>query len=218
MKKIRIFLADDHAILRDGLKHILSGEGSMEIVGEAGNGKTAYEEIERLKPDIAVMDISMPILTGLEVTRLLRKYDNEVKIIILSRHDNEEYIQEAIKNGINGYILKDNAGEDLIRAIQEVLKGNIYLSPRIVTMLTRGVLTSDRVVKNGSGKEGILSHREKEILKLIAEGRQNSEIASLLRISVKTVKVHRLNIMNKLDIHNVTELVKYAIKNGLIEL
>lgn len=216
MNRTKIYLADDHAILRDGLKHILSGEGGMVVVGEAGDGKTAYEEIERIKPDVAVLDISMPVLTGLEVARLLRKYNNEIKIIILSRHDNEEYIQEALKNGINGYILKDNAGDDLIRAIHEVLKGNVYLSPRIVTMLTRGIVTNEKNDKNV--RDGILSHREKEVLKLVAEGTQSSEIASLLRISVKTVKVHRLNIMNKLDIHNVTDLVKYAIKNGLIEI
>lgn len=216
MNRTKIYLADDHAILRDGLKHILSSEGGMVVVGEAGDGKTAYEEIERIKPDVAVLDISMPVLTGLEVARLLRKYNNEIKIIILSRHDNEEYIQEALKNGINGYILKDNAGDDLIRAIHEVLKGNVYLSPRIVTMLTRGIVTNEKNDKNV--RDGILSHREKEVLKLVAEGKQSSEIASLLRISVKTVKVHRLNIMNKLDIHNVTDLVKYAIKNGLIEI
>lgn len=216
MNRTKIYLADDHAILRDGLKHILSGEGGMVVVGEAGDGKTAYEEIERIKPDVAVLDVSMPVLTGLEVARLLRKYNNEIKIIILSRHDNEEYIQEALKNGINGYILKDNAGDDLIRAIHEVLKGNVYLSPRIVTMLTRGIVTNEKNDKNV--RDGILSHREKEVLKLVAEGTQSSEIASLLRISVKTVKVHRLNIMNKLDIHNVTDLVKYAIKNGLIEI
>jgi len=216
MNRTKIYLADDHAILRDGLKHILSGEGGMVVVGESGDGKTAYEEIERIKPDVAVLDISMPVLTGLEVARLLRKYNNEIKIIILSRHDNEEYIQEALKNGINGYILKDNAGDDLIRAIHEVLKGNVYLSPRIVTMLTRGIVTNEKNDKNV--RDGILSHREKEVLKLVAEGTQSSEIASLLRISVKTVKVHRLNIMNKLDIHNVTDLVKYAIKNGLIEI
>lgn len=216
MNRTKIYLADDHAILRDGLKHILSGEGGMVVVGEAGDGKTAYEEIERIKPDVAVLDISMPVLTGLEVARLLRKYNNEIKIIILSRHDNEEYIQEALKNGINGYILKDNAGDDLIRAIHEVLKGNVYLSPRIVTMLTKGIVTNEKNDKNV--RDGILSHREKEVLKLVAEGTQSSEIASLLRISVKTVKVHRLNIMNKLDIHNVTDLVKYAIKNGLIEI
>jgi len=216
MNRTKIYLADDHAILRDGLKHILSGEGGMVVVGEAGDGKTAYEEIERIKPDVAVLDISMPVLTGLEVARLLHKYNNEIKIIILSRHDNEEYIQEALKNGINGYILKDNAGDDLIRAIHEVLKGNVYLSPRIVTMLTKGIVTNEKNDKNV--RDGILSHREKEVLKLVAEGKQSSEIASLLRISVKTVKVHRLNIMNKLDIHNVTDLVKYAIKNGLIEI
>lgn len=220
MKKLRIFLADDHAILREGLKHILLEDDSVEIVGEAGDGRDALEKIDRLKPDIAILDISMPELSGLEAARIIRKYDKHIRIIILTRHDNEEYFQQAIKNGANGFILKESAGDDLLKAVKDVMAGNIYLSPKFVTTIVKSSMlgpdnmNSSRPVPD----RGLLTNREKEVLKLVAEGKSSNEIASILRISSKTVKVHRLNVMNKLDIHNVTDLVKYAIKSGLVEI
>lgn len=220
MKKISIFLADDHVILREGLKHILMEDKSIEIVGEAGDGRDAVEKIDKIKPDVAILDISMPILSGLEAARVIRKYDKDIKLIILTRHDNDEYVQQAIKNGVNGFILKDSAGDDLLKAVRDVVNGNIYLSPKIVTNFVKtGIpILYNRNSNNQIQVKGLLSNREKEVLKLVAEGKSSNEIALILRISPKTVKVHRLNIMNKLDVHNVSELVRYAIKCGLIDI
>ncbi len=219
MNKIRILLADDHAILRDGLRYILNTTPDYEIVAEAGDGKEAIDKIEKIKPDIAILDISLPTLTGLEIARQVRKYFSGVKVIILSRHDNEEYVNQAIKYGVNGYILKDDASDDLLKAISETMKGNVYLSPRIITRMV-GEYARGR--GSGAAPEGdsvfeTLSDREREILKLVAEGKTNIQISAALRISCKTVKVHRANIMQKLHVHKVTDLVKYAIKCGLVE-
>lgn len=220
MKKTTIFLADDHAILRDGLKYILSAVPEFEIAGESGDGKDALMMIERLKPDIVVLDISLPTMSGVDVARQLGKYVPETKVIVLSRHDNEEYVQQLLALGVSGYILKDGAGDDLILAIHEVMQGNIYLSPRITKKVIADLMVS-RVPGMGRQQGASLpqlSNREKEVLKLIAEGKAGDEIASILRIAANTVKVHRMKIMQKLDVHNTVELVKYAIKNGLIEI
>ncbi len=221
MNKISIFLADDHVILREGLKHILLEDNSIEIIGEAGDGREALEKIDKLKPDIAILDISMPTLSGLEAARVIRKYNKNIKLIILTRHDNEEYVHQAIKNGVNGFILKDSAGDDLLKAVRDVMNGNIYLSPKIVTNIVKSGMaepgSKDRI-KLKSEKKELLTNREKEVLKLVAEGKSSNDIAALLKISPKTVKVHRLNIMNKLDIRNITALVKYAIKSGMIDI
>lgn len=225
METVKIFLADDHSIVREGLSLILRNEPGFEIVGESGDGKESLEMIEKLAPDIVVLDISMPTMSGIEVARYLRKYAPDVKIIILSRHDNEEYVNQLLEFGISGYILKDDAGEDLIRAMREVLKGNLYLSPRLTTSL----VTDFIAMKKNSFADGkevestfspfkVLSARERQVLKLIAEGKNNNEMGSLLRISPKTVKCHRANIMKKLNIHKVNELVSYAIKNGFVEV
>jgi len=220
MTKIKIFLADDHIMFRDGLKYILTENRSCEIIGEAGNGREALEQIHKLKPDIAILDISMPLMTGLEASRMIKKYDKNIKIIILTRHDNEEYVTQAIKYGVNAFILKENAGDDLLKAIEDVMNGNLYLSPKLLTsMVHKGMLSRDKSENDGIKTEkNPLTNREREILKLVAEGKTNNDIAALLRISPKTAKVHRLKIMNKLDIHNVTDLVKYAIKSGMIDI
>ncbi len=222
MRKVKIFLADDHSIVREGLSLILKSEHNYEIIGESGDGKESADLIEKLQPDIAVLDISMPTMTGIEVTRYLKKYVPDIKIIILSRHDSDEYVNQLLEYGIDGYILKDDAGEDLIRAIEEVLKGNIYLSPRLATSLISDFIslkkTTFKSKSDLSSPFQILSSREREVLKLIAEGKTNSDVGDILRISPKTAKCHRANIMNKLDIHKVNELVSYAIKNGFVEV
>ncbi|HSV97022.1 MAG TPA: response regulator transcription factor [Spirochaetota bacterium] len=219
MNKTKIFLADDHAILREGLRYILGSVTGYEIVGESGDGREALGMIEKLKPDIAIVDISMPGMTGIEIARQVRKYTPSVSIIILSRHDNEEYVNELLKLGVNGYVLKDNAGDDLLRAVAEVSKGNIYLSPRITRKIVTDYLApgAREAARRPDSQFTALSTREREILKLIAEGRSNAEIASTLWISDKTVKVHRSNMMKKLDLHKVADLVKYAVKSGLVE-
>lgn len=216
MKKLRVFLADDHAILREGLRHILNSQPDLEVIGEAGDGQSAYEKIEELKPDIVVMDISMPQMTGIEAARKLRRYDPEIKIIMLTRHDNEEYVDQLLKYGIHGYVLKDDAGDDLLRAIEAIKKNETYLSPRITKRIMDDYGRPARL-KDGSGPFALLTNREREILKLIAEGKSNEEVARSLWISPRTAKVHRANIMKKLDVHKVADLVKYAIKTGLVE-
>ncbi len=216
MGTMRVFLADDHAILREGLRHILIKTGYCEVVGEAGDGQQALEQIEQLKPDMVILDISMPAMTGIEIARRLRRYHPDIKIIILSRHDNEEYVTQLLKFGIHGYVLKDDAGNDLIRAIEAINKNETYLSPRITKQLMTGMSGGGKKSES-TGQFTKLTNREREVLKLIAEGNSNSEIAKTLWISPQTVKIHRQNMMKKLDIHKVADLVKYAIKSGIIE-
>ncbi|MCX7999891.1 MAG: response regulator transcription factor [Leptospiraceae bacterium] len=218
---MKALLIDDHAILREGLKLILHQVPDLEIVGEAGDGKTALEKIEQLRPDLILLDISLPEMTGVEVARYTRKTYPETKIIVLSRHDNEEYVQQLLKLGIHAYVLKDDAGDDLIRAIEAVKQNERYLSPRITSRIVSNFEQQGKRKKT-STEEGklftILTHREREILKHIGEGKSNEEISKELKIALRTVKVHRQNIMKKLDIHNVAELVKFAIKSGIVEI
>lgn len=218
-EKVRIFLADDHQILREGLRHIIRAEPDFEVSGEAGNGRDALAAIERDELDVAILDISMPEMTGVEVARQIKKFHPEIKVIILSRHDSEEYVNSLMKHGADGYVLKDSAGEDLIRAIREALRGNVYLSPRLIRGLvaeyTNPALSGEQVPEERIFRK--LTDRELEILKVIAEGKTNAEIASLLFISDKTVKAHRAAIMKKLGAHKVADLVKYAIQKGLTE-
>jgi DNA-binding NarL/FixJ family response regulator len=219
MNKVRIFLTDDHPVLREGLKYIIKSNPEYEIIGESGDGKEALEKIEKLKPDIALLDISMPTMTGIEVARQIRKYSSKTRIIIFSRYDNEEYVNQVMKYGVKGYILKDDTSEDLLKAIREVLKGNIFMSSSISTKILSDFYQTQKHSVNKKKKSifDILSNREIEILKLVTEGKPTAMIASLLRISDNTVKAHRANIMKKLNIHKVTDLVKYAIKSGLVE-
>jgi DNA-binding NarL/FixJ family response regulator len=218
IKSIGIFLADDHHMVRDGLKSIIAKSQVYKVIGEASDGRSALEHIEKLKPDVAVVDIAMPTMTGIEVARQLKKYHHAIKVIILSQYDDEEYIKELLGIGIDGYVLKEDASEELIKAIEEVTKGNKYLSPQVMTKVVTGLSSI-----NGGHKKDIvtrlaqLTNRETEILKLIAEGKTNREIASILFISEHTVKTHRTNIMSKMSMKNLTEVIRYAIKKGLIE-
>jgi len=217
MKKIRIFIVDDHTILREGLCAIIRSVPDYEVIDESGDGREALEKIEILKPDVVILDISLPSMTGVEVARQLRKYYPEIRIIILSQYDNDEYVANLMQYGVHGYLLKNDTGHDLIRAISEVMKGNIYLSPEITKKMVNNFVANrqqeNQQVNNMTVR---LTHRELEILKLIAEGKSNRQIASLLFISGRTVNVHRSNIMKKLDINKVTDLVIYAMKNGLV--
>ena len=214
-KELRYYLVDDHAIMREGLKHILTAVPGNIVIGEAGDGGVAIEEIDRLKPDIILLDISLPTVSGIEITRKVRKYHPDIKIIILSRHDNEEYLSQLLKYGIHGFVLKDDAGNDLLRAVDAILKGDRYLSPRLASHLMNNFESGSKVSE--SEQFTVLTNREREVLKLIAEGKSNEDIANLLWISPRTVKVHRQNVMSKLKIHKVTDLVKYAIKEGITE-
>ncbi len=211
MSRIKILVVDDHAIMRDGIRALLNLHDDIEIVGEASEGNEAIEKAEELAPDVIVMDIAMPGMDGLEATRRITKKNPKVKVLVLSQHDNKEYILSAIKAGVVGYVPKRALGLELVSAIRAVHQGDSYLYPSAAAAVIRDYL-------KGSAKEPYdrLTAREREILKLIAEGHTSREIADKLFISLKTVLGHRTKIMEKLDLHNRSELIKYAIRKGLI--
>lgn len=216
LDKIRILLADDHTILRNGIRAILEDEPGMEVVGEAEDGRTAVSLASQLKPDIVIMDIAMPLLNGLEATRQIRRLCPGVKVIILSMHDNEEYIVQVLEAGAMGYILKDSAAKELIQALRTVHRGEAVLSPAITRIVIEDYLRWGGIRPTEDTKD--LSPREREILQLIAEGYTSKQIAEILTISIKTVQAHRNSLMQKLDLHNRGELVKYAIQKKIIEI
>lgn len=216
MDKIRILLADDHTILRNGIRAILEDEPGMVVVGEAEDGRVAVSLACQLKPDIVIMDIAMPLLNGLEATRQIRRLCPGVKVIILSMHDNEEYIVQVLEAGAMGYILKDAAARELISALRSVHRGEAVLSPAITRIVIEDYLRWGGIRPTEDAEE--LSPREREILQLIAEGYTSKQIAEILTISLKTVQAHRNNLMQKLNLHNRGELIKYAIQKKIIEV
>ena len=213
---IRVLLVDDHTILREGVRALLAGEREIVVVGEAGDGREALEKVETLRPDIVLMDMVMPGMNGLEATTLIKELHSEVKVLILSMYDDDEYVQQVIQAGASGYLLKGMAADDLILAIREVHAGSSFLNPAVAAKLIEDYVR--RVRGEGDAAGDLLTAREREVLKLIAEGNTNQEIADVLCLSRKTVESHRANIMRKLDLHDVTELVKYALRTGLISL
>jgi two-component system response regulator NreC len=213
---IHILLADDHTILRAGLKMMLNAQPDMEVVGEAQDGRHAMLEAQRLHPDIILMDITMPDINGIEATRQIKKQLPDVKILILTMHENDEYLYQALRAGASGYMLKEAADTDLISALHVVQSGHFYLSPA-----AQSVMVGDYLQRLHAGEEkdsySSLTEREREILKLVAEGYTNNQIAERLVISPKTVDTHRTHIMDKLNLHSRAELVKYAMRRGLLE-
>jgi DNA-binding NarL/FixJ family response regulator len=211
MSKIRVLLADDHAILREGLRSLLSLQDDIEVIGEAGDGQAALELAHQLQPDVVVMDIAMPVMDGLEATRRLKHVQPETRVLILSQHDNREYAFSVLQAGAAGYVLKKSGGAEVAAAIRSVCREGAFLPPAIA----REVM--ERYIKQPQDEAGQprLTEREKQVLRLIAEGKSNKEIAELLCLSAKTVAAHRANIMGKLEIHSRAELVKYAIRHGL---
>ena len=217
MNKIRVFMADDHLILREGIRLLLEKVSDIEMVGEAGDGEEAVAKVEQLVPDVVLMDITMPGLNGLEATQQIKQKNPEIRVLILTMHETDQYLSGMLKAGASGYVVKTTTTSDLISAIRAVHQGDVYLYPSIARMLVEDYL---RKVKTGEEKasyEG-LTQREREILKYIAEDKKNKEIADLLGISVRTVQAHRTNLMDKLGAHDRTELVKYAISKGIIDL
>ncbi len=213
---IRLLLADDHAVLRAGLKALLSAEPDMSVVGEAADGREALEVCQKLRPDIVLMDISMPNLGGLEATRQIRKRCPNVKVLMLTMHDSEEYLFRSLQAGASGYVLKKAADRELIGAIRSVFGGAAFLYPTAAK-----ALIEDYVRRADAGDEGVsysgLSEREREVLSLIASGHTNQEIADRLVISVKTVETHRAHIIEKLGLRTRAELVRYAVRHGLMD-
>lgn len=217
MNKIKVLIADDHALVREGIIAFLKLSNDIEIIGQASNGLEAIEKTVQTKPDVVLMDISMPELGGIEATLEIKKREPDTKILILTQYDDKEYVSRLLKAGVSGYILKHAVGTDLITAIRAVAKGESYLYSSIATKVIDGFLgkSAGVVIEDTYEK---LTDREKQVLKLIAEGHSHKEIANLLDISVKTVIAHQTNISEKLDIHSRAGLIKFAIVKGIIKL
>jgi two-component system response regulator NreC len=210
-QKIRILLADDHAVVRQGFKMILAAQPDFEIVGEAGNGREAIELAETLGPDVVVMDVAMPELNGIEATRRLCAASPRTRVLALSMHKDSVYVREILRAGARGYLLKDAIDRDLLDAVRAIARGDGYISPAV----SEAVLTDYR--KHVTNPIDMLTTREREVLQLIAEGKTNKEIANHLGLSVYTVDAHRGRIMEKLNLHSTGELVRFAVRNGLID-
>jgi DNA-binding NarL/FixJ family response regulator len=216
MARIRVLIADDHAILREGVRALLKLSEDIEVVGEAANGQEAIEAARALSPDVILMDIAMPGLGGLEATLEIRKENPGAKILVLTQYEDREYIRRFLKAGVSGYVLKKAAGADLTAAIRAVNRGGLVLDPEVAREAMREQTSSAGA--GGSDLYDTLTDREKQVLKLVAEGRSNKEVAELLDISVKTAMSHREHIMQKLDLHSRTDLIRFALQKGVIRV
>lgn len=215
MGKLRLLIGDDHTIMRQGLRKILEERSDWEVVGEAGNGRSAVQQAIELEPDVAILDIGMPQLNGIDATAQISRKLPSVQVLILSMHEDEAYITRAVRAGARGYLLKDSAGADLIGAIAAVAAGKSYFSPLVARVVLDEYVRrlADRGIVD---RYESLSEREREIFQLVAEGRSSREIAELLSVSPATVETHRTHILQKLDIHSTAELVLYAVRRGVI--
>jgi len=211
-----VLLADDHKIVRDGLRALLEQEDDMDVVGEAENGRDAVRLARDLKPNVIVMDISMPDLNGMEATRQVCRRCPQTRVMALSVHADRRFVTEMLKAGAAGYLLKDCAFEELVRGIRTVVDGNTYLSPRVADAVVEGHIRAPASDAEPTGS--VLTAREREVLQLLTEGHGTKQIARRLHVSTKTIDTHRQHIMDKLDIHNVAELTKYAVREGLTTL
>lgn len=216
MNRIKVVIADDHALFREGIRALLSGYDDLEVVGEATDGREAIEQVKSCRPDIVLMDIAMPGLGGLEATLEIKKSVPQTKILILTQHDNREYLSRFLRAGVSGYVLKRAAGTELVAAIRAVHQGGTFLHPEMAPAVVEGYLGRIEAAAQDDLYE-ILTDREKQVLKLVAEGKTNKEVAEILEISVKTAMGHRANLMEKLGIHNRAELVKFALQRGIVE-
>ena len=215
MKKLRVLLADDHIVMRAGLRALLDRQSGLEVVGECENGREAVELAGSLRPDVVVMDVGMPGLNGIEATKTIVDRHSSPAVVILSMHADESYVMRALKAGARGYLLKDSAAADLIGAIQAVSQGRSFFSPKVSRILAEDYV---RILKQKGDVDtyDLLTSREREILQLLAEGKANKEVATDLNISTYTVETHRSHILQKLNLHNSAELVLYAVRKGII--
>jgi two-component system response regulator NreC len=211
-----VLVVDDHEVVRQGIKMVLETDPELEVVGEAASGEDAIDRVRELRPNVVVMDIGMPGLSGFEATRRIRQSNPEVQVLALTVHDSEAYVFQMLQAGATGYIVKRAPAVEVIQAVKRAYRGEAVLHPSVAKLLIRDYLS--RVEKGEEASYDTLSDREREILKLIAEGKTNREMADLLYLSVKTVQAHRANLMRKLGMHDRTELVKYAIRKGIIGL
>jgi two-component system, NarL family, response regulator NreC len=215
MKKLRILLADDHIVVRTGLRALLERQPNLEVVGESENGRETVELVASLGPDVVVMDVAMPVLNGIEATKTIVTQRPATAVVILSMHADESYVMRALKAGARGYLLKDSAAADLISAIQAVSQNKSFFSPKVSRILAEDYV---RVLKQKGAVDSydLLTSREREILQLLAEGKANKEVATALNISPYTVETHRRHILEKLNLHNPAELILYAVRKGII--
>ena len=215
MSQIRIVLADDHTVMRAGIRLVLERQPDLHVVGEASDGREAVNAVERVHPDVVVMDIAMPNLNGIEATRQIIANGAAVSIVVLSMHSDEEYVLRALKAGARGYLLKESAEADLIAAVRAVIGGKSFFSPAVSRLLVEDYVRQlqDRDIEDSYE---LLTTREREILQLVAEGKSNKDVANLLNLSVYTVETHRSNIMEKLNLHGMPELILYAVRKGVI--
>jgi DNA-binding NarL/FixJ family response regulator len=215
--RITVLLAEDHTIMREGLRKLLGAERDIEVVGEAGNGRQAVDMTAALRPDVVVMDIAMPLLNGLEATRQIRKACPEAKVIILSAHSDDAYVESVMALGASGYLIKQSSAHMLSEGIREVMRGNVFFSPVVAKRLHHRHARSVDRKGQPKAETNLLSKREAEVLQLVAEGKANKQVAAELGISAKTVEKHRDHLMRKLDIHDTASLTRYAISAGIIE-
>jgi DNA-binding NarL/FixJ family response regulator len=215
-EKKKIVIAEDHTILRAGLKALLTSNPNFEIVGEADNGRDAIRRVIELKPDLVIMDLSMPGMNGMDAVREIKDRMPEVKALVLTVHSEEEYVLASLQAGANGYVLKDATQNELLIASERVLEGKTFLSPDITEKVVNSYLNTNNVSQEPMTRWDTVTQRERQILKLIAEGHTNKSMAEYLCISVKTVEKHRANLMKKLDLHNVSALTTYALEKGII--
>lgn len=208
---IRVLLADDHVLVREGLRALLAKEEDIQVVAEAGDGREALHLAQEARPDVAALDLSMPLLNGLEAARQIAAWERGPRVILLTVHAEDRYVLEALRVGVRGYVLKRQAAADLVRAIREVSSGGVYLSPGISSTVVEAIRSPRSV------PEEPLTAREREVLQLVAEGKTTKEIAVLLGVSVKTADAHRTRLMQKLDIHDIASLTRYAIRQGMIQ-
>ena len=215
MKKLRILLADDHIVMRTGLRALLERQPNLEVVGESENGRETVALAVSLRPDVVVMDVGMPVLNGIEATQMIVTQCPTIAVVILSMHADESYVMRALKAGARGYLLKDSAAADLIGAILAISQGKSFFSPKVSRILAEDYV---RVLKQKGAVDtyDLLTSREREILQLLAEGKANKEVATALNISPYTVETHRSHILQKLNLHNSAELVLYAVRKGII--
>ena len=217
-RELTILLADDHTIVRQGLAKVLEGEPGFQVIGEARDGRQAVALVEQHKPDIVIMDITMPLLNGIEATRQIKRANPRTRVIILSMHSHSRFIGELLSLGASGYLIKDSSGTDIINAIHAAAKGDIYLSPSISRQVIEDYVSLKRTKSSREELYGQLSNREREVFQMIAEGHSTKDIAEVLCVSASTVKTHRSNIMEKLLMENISQLVHFAIELGLVEI
>jgi DNA-binding NarL/FixJ family response regulator len=216
LEPLRLLVVDDHEVVRKGLRSVLEQQPGWQVAGEASNGREAVAKAKELQPDVTVLDISMPSLNGLEATRQMLKQDSRAKVLILTMHESDPLVQEVLNAGARGYLLKSDAGKDLVTAVEAVRRNKTFFTAKVGQMVLDGYLDKKPKPADSDAPASRLTPRQREIVQLLAEGKSSKEVAVALGLSVKTAETHRANIMRRLECHSVSELVRYAIRNGII--